>query len=50
MNFLQALVFCVMLADMAKFIYDVEKARGTVPPDGLEPVNRRLVEMTLRQL
>jgi hypothetical protein len=55
MNFLQAVIFAVMLADVAKFIWDVESLRGknvqaAIRVDGFVPINRRVIEMTRRQL
>ena len=54
----RSLIFAVMLADVAKFIWDVESLRGkmeartmaAVRVDGFIPINRRVIEMTRRQL
>jgi len=46
------LIKLTMLAAVSSFILDVERERAKPAPsvDGFHPVNRRLVDMALRQL
>lgn len=55
MSFLQALVFWLAVGAMMSTFVDMEKARAVpvappTPPDGLEPVNRKIADLAARQL
>jgi hypothetical protein len=55
MSFLQAIVFWMTVGAMLSTFIDIEKARAVsaiplTPPDGLQPVNRKIADLAARQL